>query len=186
MKSTEEKVIKLNNIDFDLEFIKNKIVIYPTDTIYGIGCYALNSKLVRRIREIKLREQKPFSVIADKNWIRENCELNHLVERYLKKFPGKYTIIFKLKNKTSISHEVNNWKDTIGVRIPKHKITKHLPIPFVTTSVNFAGEKPITRIEDLPKEIKNKADIIIDEGTLDGSPSTVIDLSGDKPVILRR
>ncbi len=166
--------------------LKNKVIIYPTDTIYGIGCYALNSKLVNRIKEIKKRDSKPFSVIVNKSWIRMNCIVPKYANSYLKLLPGKYTFILKLKNKESISKEVNNNQDTIGVRIPKHKITKRLPIPFITTSVNLAGEPPISSINQIPKQIKNKVDLIINYGTLNNRPSTVIDLTGDKPKILRR
>jgi len=166
--------------------LKDKIIIYPTDTIYGIGCYALNSELVKKIKEIKKRENKPFSIIVNKTWIRDNCEVNKLVEEYLRKLPGKYTFILELKNKNAVSKEVNNNGETIGVRIPKHEITKILPIPFVTTSVNLSGEKPITNIKDIPEEIRNRVDLIMDYGTLKNQASTVIDLTGDKAVVLRR
>ena len=154
---------------------KNKIMngavfIYPTDTIYGIGCDARNDKSVKRIRKIKLRETKPFSVIApSKSWIKENCfvgdELNYL--------PGPYTLILKLKNKNCISKFVNNDLETLGVRIPNHwfsKIVEELGIPIVTTSVNKTGEKFMTCLEDLDI----KVDFVIYEGKLKGKPSKII------------
>ncbi len=166
--------------------LENKIIIYPTDTIYGIGCYALNEELVKKIKEIKKRDNRPFSIIVNKKWIKENCITNELINKYLKKLPGKYTFILKLKNKNAICKEVNNNQETIGVRIPKHEITKKLPIPFVTTSVNLSGRPPIIDIKDIPEEIKNKVNLIINSGILNNSPSTIIDLTKDNPIVLRK
>ncbi len=161
----------------DISKLKEKILfgavfIYPTDTIYGIGCDATNEKSVKRIREIKLRDEKPFSVIApSKDWISENCEVGS--EMY--SLPGPYTLILKLKNKKCIAESVNIGMDTLGVRIPKHwfsDIVKELNIPIVTTSVNKSGEKFMTCLEDLDKDIK--VDFVIYEGEKEGKPSKLI------------
>lgn len=158
------------------EEIKSKIIdgavfIYPTDTIYGIGCNALNDKAVRRIREIKVREDKPFSVIApSKEWIKRNC----YVGNELDKLPGAYTLILKLKNKNGISKNVSNL-NTLGVRIPDHwfsKMVEELGIPIVTTSVNKSGEKFMTCLDDLNSDIK--VDFVIYEGKKEGKPSEII------------
>ena len=91
-------IIQLNEIKDSLisELIKS-IFIYPTDTIYGIGCNAEESKLVEKIREIKNRDKKPFSIIAPSiKWILENCETTEKeISKYL---PGPYTLILKKKN----------------------------------------------------------------------------------------
>ena len=74
-----------------------KIYVYPTDTIYGIGCDATNDKLVLKIRSIKKRDEKPFSIIApSKDWIKNNFEIIH--PEYLDKLPGPYTLVMKPKN----------------------------------------------------------------------------------------
>jgi len=177
------KVIKL----IDLKSIsKTDIVVYPTDTIYGLGCYALNANLVSRLRALKQRDIKPFSIIVSKEWIRDNCVVNDFVEEYLRKLPGSYTIILELKNKDSIASNVNNGSFFVGVRIPDHPIVKFLPIPFITTSVNISGQPHINSIDDIPKDMKNKIDLIIDVGHLDNKPSTVVDLTKDKAVVLRK
>ncbi|GAG45638.1 unnamed protein product, partial [marine sediment metagenome] len=73
--------------EIEIRKLRNSVFIYPTDTIYGIGCNALNSKLVKRIRRIKKRDNKPFSVIApSKKWIYDNCEVDRKI---LKKLPGR-------------------------------------------------------------------------------------------------
>ena len=161
--------------------IKNgRIFIYPTDTVYGIGCDATNHASVRRLRRLK-KSRKPFSVIVSKEWIRKNCVLaSH--EKYLKLLPGPYTLILRLKNKKAVAEETNLSSDTIGVRIPKHPFTAQIlksRKPFITTSVNETGEKFITSIEEIPERFK-KAALVIDVGTLKGKPSTIYDLTGKR------
>ena len=93
------KLIRFENINLWrnelLEAIRaGKIFIYPTDTIYGLGCNAENSQAVKKIREMKQREEKPFSVIAQgKEWIRKNCLVKN--EKDLELLPGPYTIIWQ-------------------------------------------------------------------------------------------
>ena len=153
--------------------ISGKIFIYPTDTIYGLGCNALNKKVVEKIKQIKKRErEKPLSVIAPSiKWIEENCIVDCNLKKY---FPGAYTIIFAKKNKNFLPWVSG---ESIGVRIPKHEFTEKIQeagVPFITTSVNLSGEKPANKIIDIGKEILNKADFVIDGGELSGKPSVLI------------
>ena len=181
-------LITIKEISKNPFILKDKIFIYPTDTIYGIGCDAKNEELVNKIRKIKQRHETPFSVIApDKEWIKENCEISQNAKFYLNKLPGPYTLILKLKNKQAIANNVS-FSSTIGVRIPAHPITKiisKLKIPIITTSVNLSGDKFMTSLDDLNQEIKSQIDAIIYEGPIKCKPSTVIDLSQDKEKILR-
>ena len=161
------------NLNLKREILKGKIFIYPTDTIYGIGCNALDRKAVEKIRKIKQRDMKPFSVIAPSfDWIKKHCVVDVKLEKYL---PGRYTIILKKKAKNFLK-----WvspQETLGVRIPNNEFTKEVQktkVPFVTTSVNFSGEKPANEIEQVPKEILNNVDYIINQGKLSGKPSTLI------------
>ncbi len=168
-------IIKLKDVNFHLSRnIFKKIFIYPTDTIYGIGCNAKNKKLVERIREIKNRDQKPFSIIAPSfSYIIKNCEADlSMLRKYL---PGQYTLILRKRNKNFLNHVSNS--EYIGIRIPKHPIKKFLQKtgnPIITTSVNISGEKPANRIEEINKEILEKVEIIIDDGKLSGKPSKII------------
>ena len=155
------------------EILSGKIFIYPTDTIYGIGCNALDENAVNKIKEIKGRDKdKPLSIIApSKEWIKEHCVVDVDLEKYL---PGPYTLILKKKDPTFLSHLS---PETLGVRIPDNEFCQEIRnsnVPFVTTSVNLSGEKPITKIADLKPEIKDKVDIIIDSGELSGKPSTLV------------
>lgn len=156
------------------EILIGKIFIYPTDTIYGLGCDATNIVAVNKIKEIKQRDKdKPLSIIAPSiKWIKENLVVDVDLKKYL---PGPYTIILKKKNKDFLSHISNT--ESIGVRIPYNEFTKKIQKsgrPFVTTSVNLSGEKPIIKISEVSKEILNKVDYVIDAGELNGRPSTLI------------
>ncbi len=174
------------------EMIRGKIFIYPTDTIYGIGCNAQNPSSVKKIREIKKRDSKPFSIIApSKDWILINCKVDLYKLKFLKKLPGPYTLILPIKNIYAFSkQDVVADLDAVGIRIPDNwfsNIISKSRTPFVTTSVNISGEPHLVRIKDLKKEIASQVDYIIDCGKLDGKPSTLFDLSkGDGVEIIKR
>lgn len=183
------KIIKLKNIGEKeiIEKIKqNYIFIYPTDTLYGIGCNALNSNSVKKIREIK-KSKKPFSVIApSKQWISKNFKIE---KKYLKKLPGPFTLILKMKRKNLVAKEANLNLNTLGVRIPNHRFTKIIQkakVPFITTSINISGEQFITKVKEIPKEIFKKVDIVIDDGESNKAPSIIIDLTKKIPKIIKR
>ena len=166
-KKIEKQIIK---------FIKQgKIFIYPTDTVYGIGCDALNKRAVERVKKIKGREKaKPLSVIApSKTWIFKNLEAKReIINKY---FPGRYTLILKKKSPRFLSYVSSS--DFLGVRIPKHKFTrliKKASVPFITTSTNLSGEKPASSLKDIDKKILKKVDVVINGGKLHGKPSTII------------
>ena len=188
-------MIILKKADFlkmreSVSMVKGNIFVYPTDTIYGLGCNAQNSELVAKIREIKAAEH-PFSVIApSKDWIKQNCVCE---DEWLEKLPGPYTLILRLKNKDCIASDTLGSdtiaSDTLGVRIPDHwfsEIARDLDLPIITTSVNSSGEPPVTCIDDIPENIKNQVHFAIDEGTLDARPSTIIDYTGQEPVVKER
>jgi len=162
----------MNQKELITKIKQGKIFVYPTDTIYGLGCDALNKKAVAKIRKIKQRNNKPFSVIAPSiNWIKENCIVDVELEKYL---PGPYTIILKKKNKSFLSWVSDT--DSLGVRIPNDDFCKKIQksgLPFITTSVNLSGEKFATSINEIAKEILNKVDVVIDIGELSGKPSTL-------------
>ncbi len=162
---------------------RGAVFIYPTDTIYGIGCNAQDDDAVDRIRKLKQRDEKPFSIIAPgKAWIRENCILPEKFESEIEKLPGPFTFVLKIKNRAVFSSSVNQGMDTIGVRIPRHwlsKIFEELNIPIVTTSVNKSGHAPMASLEDADKDIINNVDFVIYEGPLRSRPSTLVIIGED-------
>lgn len=174
--SLENKPAVIKNI------VAGKIFIYPTDTIYGVGCNALDENAVAKIRELKQREVKPFSIIAPSmSWIMDNCQISNEAKISLDKLPGPYTLFLKLKKPGILPDSVNPQKDgTIGIRIPRHwftEIISNAGIPFITTSVNVSGMAHMTSMSNLDETIKNNVDFIIYEGEINGQVSTKIDLT---------
>lgn len=162
-------------MDFVEDIKHGAIFIYPTDTIYGLGCDATNEESVELIKNLKYRDKdKPMSVIApSKDWIRENCEVSD--EEIAKYLPGPYTLILKKKDKDFLKQVASG--DTLGVRIPDSEFTELVQrsgVPFITTSVNFAGEPFAVKISDIHKDILDSVDIVIGVGELDGRPSTLV------------
>ena len=191
----EEKVISkeefLQNKAHYYSLIKNGAVfIYPTDTIYGIGCNAQDKTAVDKLRKIKERFQKPFSVIVPSLlWIQENCEVFGKARDELKKLPGRYTFIFALKTEDCIAKNVNGNSGTLGVRIPGHwiaEVVKELDFPIVTTSVNLTGRDFMTSLDDLHPKIKDETDFIIYEGKKEVKPSQVINLIDGEIAVERK
>lgn len=164
-------------MDIVKEILKGKIFIYPTDTIYGVGCDATNIDSVNKIKELKGREKdKPLSVIAPSlKWIQENLITDCDLSKY---FPGPYTIILKKKNPDFLKWVSSS--DSLGIRIPASSFTKEIEkssAPFITTSINLSGEPFALNLEDIKPEIKEKVDFIIpakENEKLSGIPSTLI------------
>ncbi len=186
----------LNFDEFKLEkeaiiysIINGAIVIHPTDTIYGIGCNAQDSKAVKKVRQLKGRVTNPFSVIAPSlEWVYKNCIVTKQGEEWLEKLPGPYTLIFKLKNNKCVANEANSGLNSLGIRIPNHwikDIVAEAEVPIVTTSVNISGEDYMTSLEDLEPKIKSGVDFILYEGEKEGKPSKIINLTETVRVIER-
>jgi L-threonylcarbamoyladenylate synthase len=168
---------------------KGAVFIYPTDTIYGIGCDATNEKAVARIRQIKGNNTRPFSVMApDSDWIRDNCDVAEKEEEWIAKLPGPYTLVFAVINKKAVAFNVSK-TDTLGVRIPANwatELSKLTKLPIVSTSANLSGGMYMTSIDDLNDEVRKSVDFIIDVGEISGRPSTVVDLAGEELKLIKR
>jgi len=186
MKVISKEEFALHKEEFLNRIMEGAVFIYPTDTIYGIGCNALNADAVRKIREIKERPNAPFSIIApSRQWIEENCEVDEEASDWFEKLPGPYTFIMNMKNMHSIAEGVIQ-KDTVGIRIPAHWISKVaalLDIPIITTSVNKRGKEFMTKLDNLDQTIKSRVDFIIDEGEKKGRPSHIIHLETEEVIV---
>ena len=194
--------INLNNLKESIdaiseavETIKNGgVVVYPTDTIYGLGVNALNPEAISRLFKIKRRpSEKAVPVIVnDVEMARKIAYIDYRKNETLKKiWPSPVTII--LQKKDTVPDILTGTKDTIGIRIPDSKsariLVSSLGAPITATSANISGEEPsldIQKIIDRFNQVNDKPDLILDAGILPPSePSTVLDLSGQKPKILR-
>ncbi|MBU0666563.1 MAG: L-threonylcarbamoyladenylate synthase [Nanoarchaeota archaeon] len=189
MKIISRKEFDKNKKELLLK-IKKSVFIYPTDTIYGLGCDAHNSELVSRIRDLKGRYQRPFSIIApSKKWILDNCEVGNDARVWVDKLPGHYTLILKLKHETVLAKEINPGLGTVGIRIPDNwfsEVVAQLGEPIVTTSVNISGKPFMTSIDNLDESIKNGVDFIFLNGKLTGKPSTLVFLDGKEVKVQER
>src|SRR3989339_768941 len=153
MEILTKSEIKLRRREIIQRIENGAVFIHPTDTIYGIGCNALNEKAIKKIRELKQRPETPFSIwVPSPEWIQQNCQINNSVNKWLKELPGPYTLIVKLKNKKSISPLTIPKITEIGVRIPDHwfhELIKELNLPIITTSANKTGKEFMTSLENL-------------------------------------
>lgn len=167
------------------------LIVYPTDTIYGLGCDIFNKDAVKKIYQFKKREaKKPLSIIcADIKDIAKYAIIPEVAFRLLKKtLPGPFTYILKANNKVPDTFIAKN--KTVGVRIPDNEIclalVKSFGTPIITTSLNLSDEEVMTSPLQMPLELRNKIDIIIDAGYLPQEPSTIIDLTKGEPIIVRQ
>lgn len=171
------------------------VAVYPTDTIYGIGCDLMNRKAVERlcnILEIKPQKLDLSFICNDLSHISEYVRrLDTPVFKMLKRaLPGPYTFILESSARVPRILDVN--KKTVGIRIPDHEIPRaivqHLGNPLITSSIK--NDDVILQYTTLPEEIyedfKHKVDVVIDGGTGGNVPSSVVDCTGDQFVIIRR
>ncbi len=167
--------------------LKEYVFIYPTDSIYGIGCDATNEKLVEKVRDLKNSTLQPFSIIVpSKEWVYQNCEVPDFAKEWVEKLGGfakvegqevRFTLILKLKEGSTIAPNVVQGLKSIGVRIPNHWISdvvKEMDFPIVTTSANPTGGDFMTSIENLHPRIEEGVDLCINVGELKGHPSTLV------------
>jgi len=172
---------------------KGGIVVYPTDTVYGLGVDVFNKDAVHRVRVLKGREHKrPISVIVPDIKSIEKCgTLNEPAKILAAKFlPGPLTLV--LKAKSSVPEDIT-FNGGVGIRIPKHDfclaLSKAFGKPYTTTSANISGLSTPKDIPELMWHFGPKvADIalIIDAGKLESEvPSTVVSCLDDHPKVLR-
>jgi L-threonylcarbamoyladenylate synthase len=186
------RVINKDELDQEpklLAELKSSVFIYPTDTIYGIGCDANRPDLVAKIREMKKNIDLPFSIIIpNKNMIFEYCETDDKTSEWVDKLPGPYTIIMRVK-KQFFAPNVNPKDNTVGVRIPNHwfyNYIKKMKVPIVTTSANVKGDDFMTSLENLNPDIQKKVDFIVYDGPIQGRPSTIVNLAKDEVEVKKR
>lgn len=163
--------------------LSGKIIIYPTDTVYGIGGDALNPRVVEKIRNIKgIGRDKPLSVMmSDINMIDEYCEIGVWEEIILKKhLPGPFTFVLRSRKKLPVMSG-----DTIGVRVPEselcNRLCEQVGKPVVTTSANRSGAEPPVSFQEIDREVLEEAAVAIDKGpTRYARASDVVDLVNKK------
>ena len=171
---------------------KGGVIIYPTDTIYGLGCDIHQQKAIERVCQMKGIEpsKAKLSFICSDlgNLSRYSKQLSNPVYRLLKSLlPGPYTFI--LPASKAVPKILKTKKDTIGLRIPDNNIARaivrELNNPILSTSLPGEMVEEFTDPEMIYRNFENKVDIVIDGGIGGSIPSTVIDCTGPEPVVLR-
>lgn len=190
------KIFKMSPENLDMDLIGEAIdimadggvILYPTDTVYGLGANIFNNDAVKRIYEIKKRDpSKPLSVLVeDMESMELIADLNKSSREIINKWlPGPFTFIL---NKRKIVSPYVSASSKVGVRIPDYRIARALAslFPITTTSANLTNEDTLSNPQDILKQLGNDIDLVIDVGDLDNAkPSTVIDLSTSKPTLVR-
>jgi len=169
---------------------KGGVIVYPTDTVYGLGCDPFNQEAVKRIFTIKGERTKPLPILASN--IKEAEKIAHITEKAQKlaeKFwPGPLTMV--LLKKPSLLDVVTCGLDSVGVRVPNHPVALELIREagglLVGTSANKSGEKPPQTAEEVARQIGEEVDLVLDGGFAPlGESSTIVDLIMGTPRILR-
>lgn len=168
------------------------IIIYPTDTVYGLGCDILQQKAIERICRIKQVEPKKAQlsfVCSDLSHLSDFAKpLSNPTYRLLKEhLPGPYTFI--LEASKMVPKILQSKKDTIGLRIPNNNIAmaiiKELGRPILSASLPGDMVEDYTDPEVMYENFMKEVDFVIDGGIGGMVPSTVIDCTGDEPVLIR-
>jgi len=177
----------LNEAIFSLK--KGDLIVYPTDTLYGIGADIYNKGAVKKVFEIKKRPfDKPLSVaVSGIEKLEEVAFLDKksrlIAERF---FPGPICLI--LKKKDIVPDIVTSGSKKVAIRIPDSKIALELinrSGPITCTSANIHGESTPNVVSRLRMQFKNLIAVYINEGELSSAPSTIVDVTSDKIKIIR-
>ena len=183
-----EKILvkDINKID-----LKGRVIAFPTDTVYGVGCIIDDEIAINKIYELKHRDySKPLAVLAPNNNIDKyvkdiSKEAHSLMEKY---WPGALTIIF---NKSSlIPPLVTSNMESVGLRVPNSEIALKVLNQFglmCTTSINLSGEDSINNIKEIEEKFGDFIDyLVIDEASLSKVASTVVDARSSNLKVLRQ
>ena len=166
------------------------LVVYPTDTVYGLGCDSFNVNAVKRVFRAKGDRRKPLPIlscsVAD---LRKIAYLSDMARKIAVKFwPGPLTII--VPKKPALPDIVTCDLGSVGVRVPEHDVAVQLirlsDGLLIGTSANKTGQKPACTAREALEQLGEEVDVILDGGPAPlGEPSTVVDLTTEKPKILR-
>jgi len=166
------------------------IVSYPTDTYYALGCDAFQKKAMERLALLKRRDgKKPFAFLcADLGDVAKYAIVSNESFRLMRRLlPGPYTIVLdatRLVPRTALTRQRQ-----VGVRVPDAPVAtalvRALGHPLATTSAALPDQEPLTDAADIQEHLGHRIDLILDGGVTLNEPSTVLDLTGPAPVVLR-
>ncbi len=177
-----------------VEILRNGgIIVYPTDTVYGLGCDLHNKNAIERIYQLKRLDRiKPFSFLcSDLKHISEYAKVSNHAFRFMKHLiPGPYTFVLPATRLKTIPKSVVSKRKSVGIRVPDNKICRAiiaaLGNPIINTSVTDERGEILSDPVYIQKYFGYQVDMILDAGILPTIPSTVFELTGDTPVIVRK
>ena len=170
------------------------VIIYPTDTVYGLGCDIFNAKALERVRQIKGIKGKGLNlsfICEDLSHISEYTKhvATPIFKMMKKGLPGPYTFILEASSK--VPKILNTRKKTVGIRVPDNNIPREIVAalgnPIITSSIHDEDEilEYSTDPELILEKFRHQVDIVIDGGYGNLVPSTVIDCTEDEPRVIR-
>lgn len=199
-RGMETKIVKVNELNPELELIaegakliqQRKLVAFPTETVYGLGANGLDDEAVSRIFNAKGRPQDNPLILH----VSSTREVEPLVESISEEaeilmnefWPGPLTMIFN--RSTLVPDAITAGLETVAIRMPNHPVALELisasGVPIAAPSANTSGKPSPTLAEHVIDDLNGKIDMILDSGATGvGLESTVLDLTGDTPLILR-
>jgi tRNA threonylcarbamoyl adenosine modification protein (Sua5/YciO/YrdC/YwlC family) len=170
---------------------RDGVIAYPTDTLFGLGCLVSRKKAVDRIQLLKGRDpKKPMSILCSdmEMFCRYTRHLETPTFRILKQMlPGPYTVL--LPASREVPRYLQN-KQVVGLRIPDHPFCRALVAmlgePIITTSAALPDQPVLNTAWELEEELGHALDLVVDCGQPLGIPSTIVDLCGEEPILVRQ
>ena len=167
------------------------LIAYPTDSCYALGCQIGETKAVERLRRLRGIDDKHHLTLMcrDVSEIANYAMVDDSAFRFLK-LPGSYTFILNARRQVP-RRLMHARRKTIGVRIPGHPVAHALLAdlnePVLSATLSLPGDaEPLSDAGDIRSRLERRIDLVIDAGPCGVQPSTVIDLTGDAPVVVRR
>ncbi|MBT8085804.1 MAG: threonylcarbamoyl-AMP synthase [Woeseia sp.] len=172
---------------------RGALIAYPTDSSYALGCHIGDKRAMDRVRQIRQTDKNHnFTLVcSDLSEISIYARIDNWAYRLLKALtPGPYTFI--LTATREVPKRLQNPKRrTIGLRVPDHRVVHAMLMahgePIMSSTLSLPGDDmPLTDVEEIERRIGHQVEIIVDAGTTGIEPTSVLDLTGDTPVVLRK
>lgn len=172
--------------------LRGGVIAFPTDTLYGLGCSLFDVSAVELIARLKRRDPSlaVISLIPEPGQVYGLAsEVHEVAERLIERFwPGPLSLIFQAA--PIVPARVRGAGGTVALRCPKDLLCQRLLAriggPVVSSSANLSGQRPAETAEEVVRIFGNQLDLVIDAGPRGGEPSTLVDVSGPRPRLLRR
>ncbi len=167
------------------------LIIYPTDTIYGLGCDLFNKRAIEKIYQIKGNDKRRYLsfICPDLKGISEYAHVSNAAYKIMRHLtPGPFT--FLLNATRLVPKVLLEKRKTVGIRVPDNTVCLGLlgafGAPIISTSARFSGQPYMADPDAIESAFAGRADLLLDAGPGGLEPSTVVDLTGDEPVLVRQ